>query len=127
MVFWVIKKYQVLCNGNYGIFGQYNLRKIFNIDFNSFCPKFNSELIIAYLENKNYNIIKIDQISNFVHFQINSQNNSFAIQFIMGFYRLVSFDDYERHMSDANYNNNFPKIDELFYSVDSLYAKLDSL
>jgi hypothetical protein len=118
--------------GEYGIFGQYNLKHIFNIDLKNFIPKFdndNYEFIIETLKIKNIIKVNENQSFNWIHFNHLYYNNSFVIQFIMGFYRLVFFDDYLRHISHPDYNTyfNLYKIDELFYSIDSLYEKLDEL
>jgi hypothetical protein len=114
--------------GDYGTLGQYSLRYIFDIDFVNFYPKFvDKELIVEKLKSKN--LVKRDEDLNFnwIKFIHSGSNNFFVIQFIMGFYRLVFFDDNSLHMSNTNYNHYFDsfKIDELFYSIDTLYKKLD--
>jgi hypothetical protein len=117
--------------GNYGIFGQYNLSSIYSIDFSSFYPGFdNKQSIIDKLLNGNLFLYSdSDDFFNWIKFIKPSRNEFFVIQFIMGFYRLVFFDDNGRHMSNPLFNTdlNQYKIDELFYSIESLYQKLNEV
>lgn len=114
--------------GNYSIFGQYNLKYIFQIDFANFVPKFNLELkqnIKNMLLSNEYDFLIENNVFNWMKFKKQNLNNFFIIQFVMGFYRLIIYDDYEHHISNSKFN--FPKIDELFYSIDGLYEKLNEL
>lgn len=113
--------------GNYNILEHYNLKFIFGINFNDFYPKFDNKNLIIKLTKLKYNKEKEDEIYNWILFKKNGQNNFIVIQFIMGFYRLVIFDDYQRHMSNYLYNNIFQKIDDIFESIELLYNKLETI
>ena len=112
---------------SYSILGQYNLKNIFGMDFKNYYPKFDEKQnIIDYLTNNNFIIHNTNNYFNWIQIYKSCINNFWVIQFVMGFYRLVSFDDYGRHMSNPQYNNYFKSIDELFYSLEPLYIKLNN-
>lgn len=114
--------------GTYGILGQYNLRNTFDIDFESFYPKFDKkDSIIKNLVKKKFMNTKTSDNFNWIKFQKNGLDGFFVIQFIMGFYRLVFFDNNGYHMSNPNFNENLPKIDNLYYSIEEIYNLLNDI
>lgn len=137
-----IKRFGLL--SHYSILGQFNILSIFNIDLKNFDLKFDFDTNQSDL-NSLIDIIERNQIFGKLYYDnnlmiVDSDTNenfkgSIAIQFINGFYRLVTFDDNLNHMSDADYNPNYPKIDmlclslaELLYNINKIYPiSLDTL
>ena len=117
--------------GTYSIFGQDNLETMLGMDFSNAYPEFNKkEEIISTLTEKNFKKSAEENISfRWIKFHFSSYNNFFVIQFFMGLYRLVFFDDYSRHMSNPEYNTYFNsfRIDELYFSIKDVYDKLDEI
>ena len=113
--------------GDYGILGQYKLQSIFNIDFANFMPKFNKDTIINLLNKYKIKILNENEYFKWLLLTKESYNNSFVIQFIQGFYRIVTFDDYNRHISNENYNDYFIKIDKLCLSINELENEIKSI
>jgi hypothetical protein len=114
----------------YGIFGQYNLQNQFNIGFDNFVNPL--ELKIDEIKTKLMELtgpLSTTPIKKFIVTNVNTQykwisirreghNNIVTLQFIQGIYRLVSFDSHNRHMSNANYETLFKKVDVLCYTFD---------
>jgi hypothetical protein len=107
--------------GEYSILGQNNFLHMVNIEFNNFNPTFDKEILLKNLEYQEK--CTIEEEMNFFHwikFTIKDKKYFIVIQFVMGFFRLVVFDDEGRHMSNPLFNELCPKIDELFYSIKEL-------
>jgi hypothetical protein len=116
--------------GDYYIFGEESLKRIFGMDFSNVYSEFNDkEEIISTLTEKNFEKLEEHIQFRWIQFKRMPDNIFFVIQFIMGLYRLVFFDDNFRHMSNPEFNERFNslKIDELFFSKEGVYEKLDEI
>jgi hypothetical protein len=107
--------------GEYSILGQNNFMHLVDIEFDNFNPKFDKEILLQNLDYQEKCTIKEERdFFNWIKFTIKDKKFFIVIQFIMGFFRLVVFDDEGRHMSNPLFNKLFPEIDELFYSIKEL-------
>lgn len=107
--------------GSYYILGEHNFRNMVDIEFNNFYPAFNKEILLQNLEYQEKCTIEEEkELFHWIKFTIKDKKFFIVIQFIMGFFRLVVFDDEGRHMSNPLFNKLFPEIDELFYSIRKL-------
>ena len=111
---------------NYSIFGQYSLNML-DIGTSNFKSDFNEKTsIISYMKIKGC-IMEESSESEYgdtfrwIKFRYSNRNDFFVIQKVINKFRLVTFDDYGRHLSNNLYNTYFPQIDKLFDSLNDLY------
>jgi hypothetical protein len=117
--------------GKYDFLGQQNMRSQFQIEFGHFENPFEDENVITTITNlkdpmnhqstqKNIMISKENSFFKWIHVRCTGRNNSAIIQYVHGLYRLVSFDDNLRHISNKDYDDRFKKIDMLCYSLNEV-------
>jgi hypothetical protein len=111
---------------NYRIFGQYSLNML-DIGTSNFKLDFNEKTsIISYMKTKGC-IMEESSESEYgdtfrwIKFRYSNRNDFFVIQKVINKFRLVTFDDYGRHLSNNLFNTYFPKIDKLFDHLKDLY------
>lgn len=110
---------------NYGVNGQYTLSYIFNM--NRLVYEFEWVNLIKTLEIQNISVVNNNDSFNWVQFRKGNSNNSFVIQYVMGYFRFVVFDDNLRHMSNPLYNSYFQMSDELIENIDEVYMKINEM
>ena len=112
---------------DYYIFGRNTINDLFHIltPVLQFIEKQN---IVDHLIKLNFIKIYENEYYNYITMQYKSRLDFVCIQYIShntnNCYRLVRFDENNKHPSNDKYNNVLEKIDELFYDLPSLYNKL---
>jgi hypothetical protein len=88
--------------------------------------------ILCKLKLMNCKIIKKEysgeDIYRWIKFQYNNSKDFCVIQKILfKKYRLVRFDEKDRHQSDPEYNNNYEKVDIIFDNLKDVYNKIKEI
>jgi hypothetical protein len=115
------------------MFDKYNIKSVFNINFDSKLLSFES--IIIEINKLGFIFIKQQTFTNPISSLTSPEfiickhtlesNDFFCIQKCITSYRLVRFDNNNYHLSNELYNSNeYEPVDELFENINELYDKL---
>jgi hypothetical protein len=130
---------------DYGILGQYNFSNIFNIQFQDKqtqdeefynnlmkCKKLIEQYKYTILNlNKNYQSRDLFKWIPFKKILINTEfedySDFYVIQFVVGKFRLIYFDENGYHMSTPNFNKTKLYIDNLYDNLDDIFILIKNI